>query len=203
MRPILLFSWYNTVPQKVNLLKRKNTQGLRYIPQYGTFLQERTVGHSCKKQTGDTKYHSGGHEEKLDWVRGRNPEFLIKGQPPRWWAEGALSCHRCTVCSYVRAETCFPQLNCGPGTKTLWKEIIFELRWLYFQSASSNFLAQRSLQFTVHADRPWHLGAQQPNGKSSGLVPQRPFLSCLLQITLSEYIILSSKLPSEEIQAET
>lgn len=44
MRPILLFSWYNTAPQKVNLLKRKNTKGLGYIPgQWDILARNRLV----------------------------------------------------------------------------------------------------------------------------------------------------------------
>lgn len=111
-------------------------------------------------------------------------QFPVEGRLQGREHEG--TCAATTVlCVPVLEPKLFSSGHCGPGTKTLWNIPFFWTRMIVFSISLEliPWTAQPSAQGTC-----WQaltLAAQQSNGKSSGLVPRRPFLSYSLQIILS------------------
>lgn len=195
-RPISLFSWYNRPTGRTT--QSKNSEATRKLGETAwdseTFLQ----GVRNRRGTPRTTMGVIG-EAGLSWVWGQS--FQLRG---RLRGGGREVTHAVTaaLCSCARAETVFLTLPWTRRWDTPKKKVFLSSDDCIFNQPRAN-----SLQSTVFSPgNSWQaltLGSTTAKWRKLRMVPRRPFLSCSLPTTLSEYITLSSKPPSGGIQVET
>lgn len=193
-RPISLFSWYNR-PLTGKTTQSKNSEATQEL---GETAWQCDILAGSQKQKRDIENHNGSHKGKLGWA-GCGTEFPTEGQTPRWRREVTHAVTAGFPVFLCQGWNLFSSHYRGPGTETLWKRKVFWAQMTVFSISLEPIpcKAQSSAQGTC-----WQaltLGSTTAKWKKLRMVPRRPFLSCSLQTTLSEYITLSIKV----IQVET